>query len=546
MMIYHTLDLEIDPSKHCALKAGEPLLLRPKTFRLLLVFLAQPGQVLSKQYLLEQVWEGAVVEEQTLFQSISELRKLSDDRSVIKNYPQKGYVWTAEVSAVAAGAKPHPQKSLFNVRAARFLGAVFILVVSVLLVVLLPKGQLMPASEINATPKEAQLERGSIIVLPVENHLADIHYRWLRLGAMDLLIQRLEGQLDYPVMHTEDVLDVLQRAQNGENGDLDNNRLIERIFKVSSAAAVVQLRFTGTPAEFELLYQLHSRHNTRRGTLMSKNVDDSILGLANIVAKDYDSHANNPRLDYATAFANEMLAKGLEYLRSNNAAAAQAYLHNVVLEEPDNLLARRLLAEALFAQGLIDRAQEELTLALAQAEGQPQTQAAELPRLHYWLAHCALANKDNANAQLHARATIATAELIKDDLYRAYGNQMLGEIFIAQGELTSAQHALKLALTDHAAVNCPEGQSIVLLQLAQLSRTEQNAKQAEAYIRQSLNLAENAGLLARRIEGLLELTALQTELGKADLAKTTLNTASALAGNNAYLQAKIKKQTRQD
>lgn len=85
--------------------------LRPKPARLLAVFLASGGAVLSKQDLIEQVWDERA-NEQVLFQTISELRKALDDSSrnprYIANVKKRGYRWIGQVEQHADPTSKRP------------------------------------------------------------------------------------------------------------------------------------------------------------------------------------------------------------------------------------------------------------------------------------------------------------------------------------------------------------------------------------------------------------------------------------------------------
>lgn len=50
-------DLEIDPSRHRAYRAGQRLDLTPKEFSLLALFIRRQGQLLSRTLIAEQVWD---------------------------------------------------------------------------------------------------------------------------------------------------------------------------------------------------------------------------------------------------------------------------------------------------------------------------------------------------------------------------------------------------------------------------------------------------------------------------------------------------------
>jgi DNA-binding response OmpR family regulator len=49
-------DLVVDPRRHVATRAGRPIQATRREFELLEVFVRHPGQVLSREQLLDQVW----------------------------------------------------------------------------------------------------------------------------------------------------------------------------------------------------------------------------------------------------------------------------------------------------------------------------------------------------------------------------------------------------------------------------------------------------------------------------------------------------------
>ncbi|MBD1584912.1 winged helix-turn-helix domain-containing protein [Pseudoalteromonas sp. S16_S37] len=64
------LEYEFDESQTILFKAGEIVPLNSTQTNLLALFIAQPHKVLSKDDILEQVWQGKVVSEQVVFQNI--------------------------------------------------------------------------------------------------------------------------------------------------------------------------------------------------------------------------------------------------------------------------------------------------------------------------------------------------------------------------------------------------------------------------------------------------------------------------------------------
>src|SRR5688572_11556904 len=87
----------LDLTRGCLLTDGNEIPLRPKTFAVLTYLAQRPGQLVSKDELFEAVWTGLVVGDDTLVQSIGELRRaLNDsDARLITTVPRRGYRFDA-------------------------------------------------------------------------------------------------------------------------------------------------------------------------------------------------------------------------------------------------------------------------------------------------------------------------------------------------------------------------------------------------------------------------------------------------------------------
>lgn len=84
-------------------KEKTEILLSKKEMQLLLHFLEYPKQIISKEQILEAVWDmdGQFVDDNTVPVTISRLKKKiagEEDYEYIKNVRGLGYLWTAEVS----------------------------------------------------------------------------------------------------------------------------------------------------------------------------------------------------------------------------------------------------------------------------------------------------------------------------------------------------------------------------------------------------------------------------------------------------------------
>jgi DNA-binding winged helix-turn-helix (wHTH) protein/Flp pilus assembly protein TadD len=83
---------------------GEVVKLRPKTFEMLSLFVANSGRVLGKQQLMDAVWPTVHVSDDSLFKCIRELRAALGDteRQLIKLVSGHGYLFEAEVATEPA------------------------------------------------------------------------------------------------------------------------------------------------------------------------------------------------------------------------------------------------------------------------------------------------------------------------------------------------------------------------------------------------------------------------------------------------------------
>ena len=92
--------LSLDFSKNTAVLNGIPITFTPMEYRLLKLFTKNPGIVLTRQVLLERLWdtEGNFVDEHALTAAVSRVRGKLDAGNLqyIKTVYGMGYMWTGE------------------------------------------------------------------------------------------------------------------------------------------------------------------------------------------------------------------------------------------------------------------------------------------------------------------------------------------------------------------------------------------------------------------------------------------------------------------
>jgi adenylate cyclase len=90
-------DYVLDLARGCLLRAGTEVPLRPKTFGVLKHLVEHAGQLVSKEELLAAVWPNLIVTDDTLVQSVGELRRVfaESGRDYITTVPRRGYRFEA-------------------------------------------------------------------------------------------------------------------------------------------------------------------------------------------------------------------------------------------------------------------------------------------------------------------------------------------------------------------------------------------------------------------------------------------------------------------
>lgn len=97
----------LDPVKKVLWRHNEPVPLALKEIEILGVLTAKPGEVVTKEELLDRVWGDSFVEESNLAQHVYRIRKtfqkLGESGQLIQTIPRRGYRFTGAINEVGAG-----------------------------------------------------------------------------------------------------------------------------------------------------------------------------------------------------------------------------------------------------------------------------------------------------------------------------------------------------------------------------------------------------------------------------------------------------------
>ena len=108
--IFRFADVEVDERNFSLTKAGEVLPIEPKVFRILQYLLHHPGRVVTKDELLDAVWNDCTVSESSLTRGVAILRRLLGDDihepHYIATVPTVGYRFLCDVTITNDGFAP--------------------------------------------------------------------------------------------------------------------------------------------------------------------------------------------------------------------------------------------------------------------------------------------------------------------------------------------------------------------------------------------------------------------------------------------------------
>lgn len=98
--VYEFGSFRLEVNQQRLLRAGKPVRLAPKEFETLRLLVERHGHLVTKQQLLDRVWAGTFVGDDTIAQRISQLRKALAPGDYIETVPKRGYRFVGHVSLV--------------------------------------------------------------------------------------------------------------------------------------------------------------------------------------------------------------------------------------------------------------------------------------------------------------------------------------------------------------------------------------------------------------------------------------------------------------
>jgi TolB-like protein/DNA-binding winged helix-turn-helix (wHTH) protein/Tfp pilus assembly protein PilF len=278
----------VDCVERVLLADGHPVSLTPKAFETLLYLVENSGHILEKNELLKRVWPDTFVEEGTLVQNISTLRKVlsesPDGIAYIETIPRRGYRFTGAVHQTNFVPLTEDNSPPVPVVTARPTGRpIWIIVLAIAAVSLvslfLVRERIWPRTD--PAPKKIMLA-----VLPFENLSGDSQQDYFSSGLTEEMITQL--------------------------GDLDANRLgvIARTSAMQYKGARKDTRQIGRELGVDYILEGSVRREGERVRITAQLIQ--VRDQTHLWAKDYDRNLRDIlalQSDVASSIAQEIKLK---------------------------------------------------------------------------------------------------------------------------------------------------------------------------------------------------------------------------------------------
>jgi TolB-like protein/DNA-binding winged helix-turn-helix (wHTH) protein/Tfp pilus assembly protein PilF len=393
-VIYEFGDFRLDAGRRLLFARGSsaPLALTPKALETILYFVERRGELLEKDRLMGELWPGLVVEENSLTQVISVLRRVLGETRGENRYlatvQGRGYRFVADVVRLSdeapANRKPparEPAAHQGRIRRATLIGVV-VVGAGVFFVALFTFGwhtrwwrgiEAAATTRAEQTTAAAQLPQHSIAVLPFENLGGESRNELIAVGIAESVLHRLAD-----IRHLTVIAQTSSFAFRGQRADArdigrklnarylvegsvqradDRLRITAQLVDATTGAHVWSLKFDRTIDDIFTVEDEISRSVARD---LEVSLDESAQPLARFGTDAYLAFLQGRALLATRKMADaehgvERLSHAIEIaptFAAAHVALANAYLQVAVLtsDKPEPAAfshAERLLARAL-------------------------------------------------------------------------------------------------------------------------------------------------------------------------------------------------------
>ena len=411
---YRFLDYELDVTGQRLAHCGALIAIRPKTLATLCYLIQNRHRLVTKDELLDSIWAGADVQEQAVFQSISELRSIFSGANCIETVRGRGYRWTAQMRSPES-----PPRSQWS-RRKTMLAASFATIVLIVAVGLFVRESPSFPVVINPITSSGHLTGGDEIAPSVTQ-----------------MLQRQMQQMGWD-------------SQRGVGGPLPDNAFIVDVdLEVADAGLVLRWALSNGGVEDS-------------GLIESYTPLGAVRDLAAELHKSLQLRVGDDTDALAIA---DMVDRARHYIDTKNYSLAKSYLDVVLAEQPDHLGAQLALAHT-YQQTKQHEQALDAGLAVHQAALRSDAHADRMVSA-ILLSRVLSTMSRYAESERYAREALELGSSINDLLAIAEAQEQLGEISLANGDIGTGRERLAVALKYYNTF-CPTGETRVTRRLSEV------------------------------------------------------------------------------
>jgi eukaryotic-like serine/threonine-protein kinase len=375
--VYEFGPFQIDVASRGLYRSGEFVALAPKAFETLLVLVQNAGRVVTKEHLLERVWQDTFVEEGNVTNNISTLRKILNPHfeggDPITTVARRGYRFSAAVRLRGDGADialvreaPPPMPATGRFTASERA----IAIAALLLVVAIGSGLALTFWRGPQSPPTGTGSRRSIAVLPMKNLSGRADYEWFSTALTETIGRQLGAGGQLRLISGENIAAMqhelspppgvgLSRKQLNEIGrTLGCDLILTGNYHLSGDRLRIDVRLDGIASAQPIASLSVEEYEQKLLDLVAATSRDLRAKLGISPALIGQSDAAGAGLSTNPA-ALRFYFLGLDALRAHDAVRSREMLTQAIAEDQDFALAYAALSSASRIMGFDLRAREE-------------------------------------------------------------------------------------------------------------------------------------------------------------------------------------------
>ena len=331
--IYRFADVEVDAARSCLKRKGQEHHLRQQNFQVLLYLLEQRERQVSKDELIQHIWKGAAVTDNSIVQCIAKIREAIGDNPrnprFIKTVPKVGYrfIGPIEETALDTVASVATEESTTfrlevkpSIKHRILLAAAFTaLLLAGTSVYLYTRRERTRAG----SPPEVALAqvpgKRALAVMYFENQSGHADLDWLREGLTDMLITNLSRAKNLTVLGRQQLQSLLERMEY-KSGEKTQMKTAQEVARRSRAELIVMGRFVRFGERLRIEVELYDTRSTQPLLAEGLNADrlEQIPLQIDLLSIKLAKHLGTPSDE-------QELAPGLSQTMTDNLEAYRYY-----------------------------------------------------------------------------------------------------------------------------------------------------------------------------------------------------------------------------